>query len=113
MIQTLVSNPDDVDQAVSWSLSSDPNTVAQAMYEILASDLRDDLATIKVPTLVLGSWVAYQPHGATKESTSAIFQSQYDKLSQLRFEISETGRHFIMLDDPEFLRHHIDQHIIR
>ncbi len=82
-----------------WGAASDPATVAQAMYDLYTTDLRQDVARIQQPVLVLGAWAAYQQYGATKESTRAIFARQYAKLPQHRIEMSEAGKHFLMYDD--------------
>ena len=82
-----------------WGQASDPASVAQAMYELYTTDLRADLGAVRQPVLVLGTWAAYQPYGATLASTRAIFAAQYAKLPQHRIEMSQAGKHFIMYDD--------------
>ena len=82
-----------------WGTASDAPTVAQAMYDLYTIDLRADIARIKQPVLVLGAWAAYAQYGSTKESTRAIYTQQYARLPQVRIEMSEAGRHFLMYDD--------------
>ena len=82
-----------------WGQASDPASVAQAMYELYTIDLRAELGAVRQPALVLGTWAAYQPYGATLASTRAIFAAQYTRLPQHRIEMSQTGKHFIMYDD--------------
>ncbi|MBC8084778.1 MAG: alpha/beta hydrolase [Hymenobacter sp.] len=82
-----------------WGQLSDPATVAQAMYDLYTTDLRQDIARIQQPVLVLGAWAAYKQYGSTKESTKAIFDQQYARLPQHHVEMSEAGRHFLMYDD--------------
>ncbi|GGF00072.1 alpha/beta hydrolase [Hymenobacter cavernae] len=91
-----------ISQATRWSVTSDPATVAQAMYDLYTTDLRQDVARIQQPVLVLGAWAAYKQYGSTKESTRAIFEQQYAKLPQHRIEMSETGKHFLMWDDAQW-----------
>lgn len=86
-------------QLARWSVASSPATVAQAMYDMFTTDLRQDIARVQQPVLVLGAWAAYKQFGSTKESTRAIFEQQYAKLPQHRIEMSEAGRHFLMYDD--------------
>ena len=87
-----------------WSASSDRNTTTQAMVEMMITDLRGDVSKIKVPTLVLGAWAAFKPYGSTLESTRAIFATQFAQLPGVRIEMSQTGYHFIMWDDPTWLQ---------
>lgn len=102
MSASLVTDTARVTQLARWSLASDPATVAQAMYDLLTTDLRQDVTRVPQPVLVLGAWAAYKPYGATKESTKAIFEQQYARLPQHRVEMSEAGRHFLMYDDPQW-----------
>ncbi|MCB2377877.1 alpha/beta hydrolase [Hymenobacter sp. BT635] len=102
MVSSLVTDTARVTQLARWGQASDPATVAQAMYDMMTTDLRQDLARIQQPTLVLGAWAAYQQYGATKESTRAIFAQQFAKLPQHRIEMSEAGRHFLMYDDTQW-----------
>lgn len=100
MVASMVTDTARITQVARWGLASDPATVGQAMYDMNTTDLRADVARIKQPVLVLGTWAAYQQFGATKESTRAIFTQQYAKLPQARIDLSEAGRHFVMYDDP-------------
>jgi N-formylmaleamate deformylase len=99
MAASMVTDTARIAQVARWGLASDPATVGQAMYDMYATDLRADIARIKQPVLVLGTWAAYKQYGATKESTRAIFAQQYTQLPQARIEMSEAGRHFVMYDD--------------
>lgn len=94
--------------AMGWMRTSDRATVAQAMYDLYTTDLRQDIARIKQPVLVLGAWAAYKQYGSTKESTRAIFEQQYTKLPQHRIEMSEAGRHFLMYDDTQWFLQQTD-----
>ncbi len=100
MVASMVTDTARITQVSRWGLASDPATVAQAMYDMYTTDLRTDIARIKQPVIVLGTWAAYQQFGATKESTRAVFTQQYAQLPQARIELSEAGRHFVMYDDP-------------
>ncbi|SHI95476.1 Pimeloyl-ACP methyl ester carboxylesterase [Hymenobacter daecheongensis DSM 21074] len=102
MVQSLITDTARISQATRWGQASHPGTVAQAMYDMLTTDLRPELGRIQQPALVLGAWAAYQPMGATKESTKAIFAQQYAKLLQHRIEMSEAGKHFLMWDDTQW-----------
>ena len=100
LVAALVTDSARATQVARWGLASDPATTVQAMYDMYTTDLRADVARIRQPVLVLGSWAGYQRYGATKESTRAIFAQQYAQLPQARIELSEAGRHFLMYDDP-------------
>jgi len=88
---------------IRWGLASDRNTTASAFSELWGSDLRPLLPAIQRPTLVLGSWAAYAPMGATQASTRAIFEGQYAPLKGVQIRMSEAGFHFLMWDDAPWL----------
>jgi len=102
MLSGMITAPDRVNQALEWSSQSDPATVSQAMMDLYTTDLRDEVGNIRIPVHVLGSWVAYKAYGATRESTMAIYDTQYMLLPHYQLEMTDIGRHFIMWDDPEF-----------
>lgn len=86
-----------------WGEASDRQTTADAMHAVMTTDLRDSIASITAPTLVLGSWAGYQPMGGTEGSTRAVFQAQYAKLQGVQIAMSAQGFHFLMWDDPRWL----------
>ncbi|MEQ9825484.1 MAG: alpha/beta hydrolase [Puniceicoccaceae bacterium] len=102
MLSTMITDPEHIEEALKWSSESDRTTVSQAMMELYTTDLRDDIADIRIPVLVMGSWVAYKNFGATRESTESIFRAQYAALPQVEIKMTDVGKHFIMWDDPEF-----------
>jgi len=110
----MVNNPADVQTLIQWGLSSDPKTVTNAMVELLSEDLRPELANIKSPTLVLGTWSglkdSMQQNGIqiTKESIANTFQEQYAHLRPFNFALADHSRHFIMWDDPEWFFQQLD-----
>ncbi len=100
-IATLATAPADVARIQGWGKASDRPAVIAAMTDMMGEDLRPKLAAIKAPTLVMGSWIAYKG-ASTMEATKAIYDRQYASLAGVRVEMSPAGRHFIMLDDPQW-----------
>jgi pimeloyl-ACP methyl ester carboxylesterase len=107
-IATMVTRPGDVERIAGWGRSSDRRTVAGAMYELLATDLRDDVAKIQAPTLVLGTWVAYKDY-APRAAIEQVYRMQYAKLPGVQVDIADSARHFIMVDDPAWMYDRIDR----
>lgn len=98
-LNTMISDQEKIQLALQWSLKSDRETLGQAMYELMTTDLRDQLKNIQTPVLVLGSWIAGKDFGITKELTKAIFENQYANAPNVQIKISDAGRHFLMWDD--------------
>lgn len=107
VIRTMVSQPADIERVIGWSANSDSNTVATSMYQMMTDDMRDDVARIKAPTLVLGTWIAYKDYGS-KDMFEGTFKSQYQKLPGVTIEMTDTARHFIMYDDADWMYARID-----
>jgi len=106
-LRTMISQEDDVQRALVWGKQSDRTTVANAMAEMMGEDLRQDIARIKAPTLVLGSWIAYKNFG-TQQQFGQMYAAQYQQLPGVRLDMADTARHFIMLDDPRWMYDRID-----
>ena len=102
MLASMVTDSADIEKVYQWSLASDGETTGDAMYELYTTDLRDDVANIQIPVLVMGAWVGYKQYGSTRESTEAIYRNQFTSLPNYELKMTDVGRHFIMLDDPEF-----------
>ncbi len=105
---SLVTSPEHAQRIAGWGKQSDRATVTDAMFDIMSSDLREDVGRIKAPTLVLGTWVAYKAF-APKEAIETLFKSQYARLPGVKVELAETARHFVMYDEPEWMYARIDQ----
>jgi pimeloyl-ACP methyl ester carboxylesterase len=91
--RNMVERESDFDRIMNWGLASDRTAVTDAMCELFSADLREDLAAIKVPALVLGSWIGYK---------------QYARLAGVRIELNDTAHHFIMWDDPTWMFAQLD-----
>jgi len=109
----MVTKDSDLDRVIEWSLKSDRTAVADAMGELFAADLRADIAKIQVPTLVMGSWIGYKEYGASHASIEASLRAQYAKLAGAQTAVTDTARHFIMWDDPEWMFGQIDHFLGR
>ena len=103
-LQTMVTAPEHLETALGWVARSDPRTLADAMAELMTTDLRPGLARTRAPVLVLGTWVAY----GDRARTEATFRAQYATLPGARVVLSETARHFVMWDDLEGLSRELD-----
>lgn len=101
------NNPQLMPMLVEWSVNSDRMTTAQAMADMLTTDLRRNIVAIVQPALVLGAWKAYEAYGSTMDSTRAVFSEQYKQLPNVEIRMSESGYHFLMLDDGDWVNAHI------
>ncbi len=105
--ESMVTAPQNVEKVVGWSKASDRHTVNEAMYDVLATDLRPQLPQIKAPALVLGTWIEFKDF-APKSAVEATFQQQYAGLAGVKIELSDKALHFIMFDDPDWMFDRMD-----
>jgi pimeloyl-ACP methyl ester carboxylesterase len=101
-VASMVTKPDDLDRVLGWGRKSDGATVMNAMHDLIATDLRQEIERIKSPTLVLGTWIAYKEY-TTRAAVENTFKTQYQKLNGVTIEVADTARHFIMYDDPKWM----------
>ncbi len=104
----MASAPADVERIIGWGQRSDRETVIRAMGTLMASDLRQDVAKVQSPTLVLGTWIAYKDY-APRAAIEATFQQQYAQLPGVKIALADTARHFIMYDQPDWMYARIEQ----
>jgi len=84
---------------VADSKASDPNTVANAFSELIVTDLRPELPSIKAPVTVL----YVTPKGApfNNAQMDKIYQAAYAPISGATVKRVPGAAHFIMLDAPD------------
>lgn len=104
----MASAPADVERIIGWGQRSDRETVIRAMGTLMTSDLRQEVARITSPTLVLGTWIAYKDY-APRAAIEATFQQQYAQLPGVQIALADTARHFIMYDQPDWMHARIEQ----
>ena len=107
-IAGMATAPADVERIIGWGQRSDQDTVIKAMGTLMASDLRQDVAKVQSPTLVLGTWIAYKDY-APRATIEQTFRSQFAQLPGARIEMADTARHFIMYDEPDWMFGRLEQ----
>lgn len=84
---------------VEAGLASDRKTVANATYELMTTDLRDELGRIAIPVEVV---YAYDPiYGVPANQIEATFRGAYANAGTAQFTRIDNSFHFVMLDQPE------------
>ena len=87
---------------IADSLASDSGVSGQAMYELMTTDLRPELADIAVPLSVL--WA--MPTGApvSKDQMAEFYRLSYALAPQAAITYVSNSSHFIMFDAPAQFR---------
>ncbi|HXE58790.1 MAG TPA: hypothetical protein VNK43_12375, partial [Gemmatimonadales bacterium] len=94
-----------------WGGASDPSTVGRAVAEMLTTDLRDEVAAIRTPVLLLAAGAGRPADGRAR--LEASYRAQLRAVPDAAVVVAERARHFIMYDDPEFFFRTLDRFLDR
>lgn len=104
----MAGKPEDVARILDWGRRSDRDSVIDAMATLMGTDLRQEVAKVQSPTLVLGTWAAYRDY-TTRAAVENTFHAQYQRLPGVQIALADTARHFIMYDEPDWMLGRIEQ----
>ena len=85
------------EQLKNWILQADRETYVYGYTDLLKLDVRDAIAKIKIPVVILA---ATHPFGL--EAAKKTYEGQYVKLESYTIDYAEGASHFIMYDEPEW-----------
>lgn len=88
-------------QIANWSFQCDRRTLGYTIVEISTTDLREEIAKIKQPVLVLGSIYG------TEANSFLMLNHQFRKVANKTIEVANS-KHFIMYDVPEWFYAKVD-----
>lgn len=106
-LPSLVKSPAGREQAIKWAVASDKSVVARAMYEVMTTDIRPQLAKIKAPVTVLYPWDSSS--GFPQAGTDRLYQENFAALPDKKIIRIDDSFHFIMLDQPERFADEVDK----
>ena len=107
MLRMMITSDQNYRTVLEWMVVSDRTTVAEAQFEAVSTDLRPLLPRIECPLLVLGSWRGRESMGFSHASVETALTEQYRGAPRCRIEISDSARHFLLLDDPDWVARRI------
>ncbi|WP_449567646.1 alpha/beta fold hydrolase [Lelliottia nimipressuralis] len=84
---------------VTAGINSDRKTVADAVYELMTTDLRPELARIKAPIEIVYAYDAL--FGVPAARVDAMYRQSYASAPEVHFTRIDDSFHFVMLDQPE------------
>jgi len=82
---------------IDWSLASDRATFAQAMYEVMTTDMRAEIAQVSTPLTVV---YAYDPLMGPETMIDGLYRGAYAAAPNATFVRIDGAFHFIMFDQP-------------
>lgn len=97
MAMSMTQNTEKQPQIKAWMHAADRKTYVYGYTDLLKLDVRDAIAKIKIPVLILA---ATHPFGL--EAAKKTYKGQYVKLESYTIDYAEGASHFIMYDAPEW-----------
>lgn len=82
---------------VNWSVTSDRSVMARAMYDVMTTDLRGDLAGIETPVTVV---YAADPAMGPEAMITGLYTQSYAALPNVTMVRVDQSFHFVQLDQP-------------
>ena len=92
----MCKNPEKQKIIIEMMKKADRKTYVNGYIDMLNLDLREEIAKIKIPVIILA---ATFPDQATVEKT---YQAQFEKLPSVKIYYAENAAHFVMYDQPEW-----------
>lgn len=96
---TLVKTPEARAAPLAWSLASDRGVMARATYDVMTTDLRGELAGVRVPVTVV--YARDPAMGFFYGIVDQVYAGNYGPLKGVALRPVDGAFHFIMLDQPE------------
>jgi len=104
-LQAMITRPADVDRVAADGERSDPRTVSRAVYDLMTTDLRRELAGVRVPV-----WLVL---AGDAPGMRAAYEAQVAAAPDHRVVVAAQARHFVMLDDPGLMHATLDELLAR
>ena len=101
----MMLNKEKQSTVVDWMMQADRETYVYGYVDLLKLDLREEVANIKIPVVVLA---ATHPNKAMIEKT---YNEQYAKLGSKVIHYADQSAHFVMYDQPDWYLTKIKENI--
>lgn len=109
--EKLVRDSTQVARLVRWGMTSDRQTTADVMAEVMVTDLRGDLQLIQAPVDVVYAWDRASP--VSKLALDQLYASSYSGLREGRKLRLDEARHYLMFDQPVAFYSAVNQWLAR
>lgn len=108
-MESMIDSEEHKEKVVTWAMESDFKTEAWSVMEMMGTDLRDDVSSIEAPVLVLAAFGGENPAmpSMTRDDVREIYTNQYQELPNLTLKVAQNAKHFIMYDDPMWVKSEI------
>jgi pimeloyl-ACP methyl ester carboxylesterase len=101
----MISDDKLAEHQIEISVKSDPNSVGEAMYELMTTDIRPELPKIKVRVLIVVAGSGEEVEKAWNEEVAGI--------PQKTLVYAPGSKHFVMYDKPDILYKAVDEFLAK
>jgi hypothetical protein len=102
----LVSDTNRIAETLVWDKASDFRSGALMDLEADTIDMRESVARVTSPILVLGSWVSWDYK--TKSEGERDYRKSYANAKNVTIVFSDHGKHFLMYEDLDWMLEQMD-----
>jgi pimeloyl-ACP methyl ester carboxylesterase len=97
-VARLVKTAAQLNTVAEWSIASDREIFARAMYEVMTTDMRPEIASLSTPiTVVYAHDLAMGP----SSMIDGLYRGGYATAQHVQFVRIDGSYHFIMFDQPK------------
>lgn len=100
----------DQQRVLALAEQSDPQTAGQALYELMVTDLRDEVAELKTPMLQMAATGGFTER-VQQQQALKLYEQQIAGNTNIQLVEFADARHFIMWDQPQTFTQTLTQFI--
>jgi N-formylmaleamate deformylase len=102
-LSSMITDPARIDGALAWAADSDPKAAGAMLEELMSTDLRDAVASIASPVLLVGAGKAFAAMPGGLDRARAAYEAQVARIPDRDVVLATRALHFVMYDDLPFL----------
>ena len=104
----MMSAPARVETATQWAAASVPQAASVTIGELMTTDLRDQIAAIRTPVLLVPALKGVRSTAVDEERVRTAYSEQVKKIPSHEVVFAINALHFVMYDDLPFLLETMD-----
>lgn len=108
-LSQMITEPKQIDIVAGWAAHSDAAFIGQAVYDLMTTDLRPEIAKLRAPVLLVAAGKGFAASPEQLRERRDLYEKQVETVPDHRVVVAANALHFIMYDDPEFLLHTMDE----
>jgi N-formylmaleamate deformylase len=107
-LTSMITDPAHIEGAAAWAAESDPKAAGAMIEELMSTDLRDAVASIASPVLLVGAGKAFAAMPGGLDRARAAYEAQVARIPDRDVVLATRALHFVMYDDLPFLLETMD-----